>query len=107
MNGKDRLTFDELKEMNYLECVMKETLRMHPPIIMMMRRVLEDVQFKGHTIAKGTLVSVAPILAHNLPKFWTNPEKFDPERHGIKKIPFFFLIFLIFLFFILQSSPSS
>lgn len=86
MNGKDGLTFEELKEMNHLEHVMKETLRLHPPIIMMMRRVLQDVQFKGFTIAKGTLVSVSPILSHHLPHLWSNPEKFDPDRHGKRNI---------------------
>lgn len=82
MQGKDVLTFDELKEMNHLEHVMKETLRLRPPLIMLMRRVQKDVEFKGFTLPKGSLVSVSPLLIHRLPNFWTDSNKFDPERHA-------------------------
>lgn len=96
MQGKDVLTFDELKEMNHLEHVMKETLRLRPPLIMLMRRVQKDVEFKGFTLPKGSLVSVSPLLIHRLPNFWTDSNKFDPERHGTKRKRFenFFLLLL-------------
>lgn len=81
MEGKEKLGYDELKSMEFLERAMKETLRLRPPIIMLMRRVLQDVECKGYTIPAGSLVSVAPCLTHRLETLWENPNAFDPDRY--------------------------
>lgn len=79
--GKTWVGYDEIKSMVYLEACMKETLRMHPPLIMLFRKVLADFQFEGKTIPAGSFVGVSPILIHALPRYWDNPDKFMPERH--------------------------
>lgn len=79
LNG-EALDYDKLKQMELLDRAMAETLRMRPPICIIMRRVLEDVAYKNYIIPKGSLVAASPTLNHNLEDFWTNPEKFDPER---------------------------
>jgi sterol 14-demethylase len=78
--GDGELTFDQLKDSVYLYQVMRETLRLNPPIIMMMRRVVKDMPFKEYTIRKGSFVVASPALSHRLDTFYTNPDKFEPER---------------------------
>ncbi len=48
--GDAQLDYDHIKNSTYLDACVKETLRLRPPIIIMMRRVLKDMQFKGYTI---------------------------------------------------------
>jgi len=79
--GKDHIGFDEIKSMDYLDACMKETLRLHPPLIFLFRRVLQEFTFEKYRIPKGSLVAAAPIIVHNIPRYWDNPEKFIPERH--------------------------
>jgi len=85
MGGKSRLTYDDLDRMESLHYVLRETLRLRPPIVILMRRVLQDVAFKDYIIPKDSLVAASPALNHNLPEFWTNPEKFDPDRFSPKR----------------------
>jgi sterol 14-demethylase len=89
--------YDQIKNLNYLEAVIKETLRLRPPIIIMMRRVVKDMQFREYTIHEGDIVAVSPALSHRLDNFYTNPEKFDPDRFFVreedKKNPFSFISF--------------
>lgn len=72
--------FDSMKNCQYMDAVIKETLRLRPPIIIMMRRVVKDMEFKGYTIRDGTIVCVAQSLSHRLTEFYTNPDNFEPER---------------------------
>ena len=84
VNTED-LTFDQLKDCTYLYQVMRETLRLNPPIIMMMRRVVKDIQYKEYTLRKGTMVVASPALSHRLDAFYTNPDQFDPERFSTER----------------------
>ena len=77
----DRVGYEQIEEMKYLEACMKETLRVHPPLVILFRRVLQDFQVDGQNIPAGSLVGVSPILIHTLPRYWENPDKFDPSRH--------------------------
>jgi sterol 14-demethylase len=78
--GDGELTFEQLRDSTYLSQVMRETLRLNPPIIMMMRRVVKDVEYKEYTIRKGTFVATSPSLSHRLDSFYTEPNMFDPDR---------------------------
>eukprot|EP00297_Palpitomonas_bilix_P003770 CAMPEP_0113912384 /NCGR_PEP_ID=MMETSP0780_2-20120614/28897_1 /TAXON_ID=652834 /ORGANISM="Palpitomonas bilix" /LENGTH=586 /DNA_ID=CAMNT_0000909337 /DNA_START=488 /DNA_END=2248 /DNA_ORIENTATION=- /assembly_acc=CAM_ASM_000599 len=93
----DRLpTPDELQRMDYLTKVLKEVLRLHPPVGVLSKRCLKETEIDGKTFKKGeyTLVSVYSI--HRDEKHWgKDPEKFDPERfdgsqsrHRFAWIPF-------------------
>jgi len=91
------LQYDDIKNAHYLDSVVKETLRLRPPIIMMMRRILKDTEFKGYTLRAGTIAVVSPALSHRLDNFYSNPDTFDPDRFAVreedKKNPFSFLAF--------------
>jgi sterol 14-demethylase len=66
--------------MPLLKACIKEALRMYPPLILLMRKVKEDVMFNGITIPKGDTVVVSPALAHMLEHVFPDPKKFDPDR---------------------------
>ena len=76
------VTFQSLREVPHLENVLKEVLRLHPPLIVLMRQVAEDLQFKQYTIKKGDMVWASPPVTHRLSKHFANPSAFDPSRYN-------------------------
>lgn len=74
------MTLDALNQMTLLHACMKETLRLYPPLILLLRKVLVPMQYKGYTIPKGDVIMACPPVSHRLPEVYTNPEKFDPDR---------------------------
>ena len=72
--------YDELKKMTLLDCVLKETLRLHPPIHTIMRKVEKDLSYKGVTIPKGHFICGAPSVSQLDPSRFPQPEAFMPKR---------------------------
>jgi len=83
-NGE--ITFTSITEMKYLEKVIKEALRLHPPIYWIMRKVLVAQEYKNFTIPEGDIISAVTALCHMDPKIYPEPEKFDPERWNDDKV---------------------
>lgn len=69
-----------LRELKLVEAAVKEALRMHPPLFMLVRVAKEDFTYKGYFIAKGTWIVVSPTVAHRMPDVFTDPDAFDPDR---------------------------
>lgn len=81
--GKDGLvTFESLRQIPNLESVLKEVLRLHPPLIILMRKVLEDFTVEGTLIPAGKFVCAAPAITHRIASLFPNPEQFDPDRYS-------------------------
>jgi len=57
-----------------------ETLRLYPPIWLLLRKAAEDDSFLGLTIRRGTLCIVSPYLVHRRPGTWDRPDDFLPDR---------------------------
>ncbi|EAU90091.1 lanosterol 14-alpha-demethylase [Coprinopsis cinerea okayama7 len=84
------LTYDELRALPILDSVIRETLRMHPPIHSIMRYVRDDVVVPGslaaasedktYVIPKGNYVLASPVVSQMDPRIWRNPEKWEPAR---------------------------
>lgn len=74
------LSFDGLSGLTLTDLVMKEALRMYPPVPTLPRLASEPFEFKGHLIPGQSLVALSPLISHYLPDIWTEPAKFDPER---------------------------
>jgi cytochrome P450 len=78
--GKAELGFEDLEKLAGMSLVMKEALRMCAPVPGLPRIATQDFEFKGFQISAGTKISISPWLTHYLPEYWTEPERFDPER---------------------------
>ncbi|MCB1616830.1 MAG: cytochrome P450 [Pseudomonadales bacterium] len=74
------LSLEALREIPRLERFIEEVLRIHPPLVLLMRRVLEDIDYKGSLLAKGKTVAVSTYGSHRNPAFFPDPERFDPHR---------------------------
>ncbi|PNF15722.1 Cytochrome P450 6k1 [Cryptotermes secundus] len=76
------ITYEAITEMEYLDKVFCETLRMYPPVPAVTRECTKTIKLPGTdvTVEKGVHV-LLPILAlHRDPKYYPDPERFDPER---------------------------
>ncbi len=73
-------TLEEINQLRYLDQVIKETLRMYPPIHIGNRSAGEDLQLNGYDVAKGTRVMYSIYLSHRDKKYWKAPEQFCPAR---------------------------
>jgi len=80
--GEDgEVTFESLRQIPKLENVIKEVLRLHPPLIILMRKVMQDFKVKDYTIKAGKFVCAAPSVTHRIPELFPDPERFDPDRY--------------------------
>ncbi len=75
------VSFQALRSIPRLESVLKETLRLHPPLIILLRVVQEEVEIGGHTLAPGTMVAASPRVSNRIAEDFTDPELFDPGRY--------------------------
>lgn len=80
LGDRSELMMDDLRVMPRLERLVMETERLHPPLIILMRKVLRDFTYKNFIVPKGWMGMVSPGLSHMLPDVFANPERFDPER---------------------------
>jgi cytochrome P450 len=60
--------------------ILKETLRLCPPIWNLPRMAKEDIEVDGNFIPKGSFVIINPYVTHRIPEIYSNPEKFIPSR---------------------------
>ena len=81
LGAEGAVTFQSLREVPQLENVLKEVLRLHPPLIVLMRQVAEPLAFKNYRINVGDMVWAAPPVTHRMSHLFPNPEVFDPDRY--------------------------
>eukprot|EP00741_Cyanophora_paradoxa_P025195 tig00000350_g24320.t1 len=75
-----QITADALRKMDLLHACIKEALRMTPPLIFVMRKVLKEVNCKGYTIPVGDFLFCSPALGGRVKEIFTNVDEFDPYR---------------------------
>ena len=75
-------TLADLPRLPYTEMVVREAMRLYPPAPGFTREPIEDVTIGGYEVPKGSLVTVITWALHRDPRFFPDPERFDPERFG-------------------------
>ncbi|CAD6192814.1 unnamed protein product [Caenorhabditis auriculariae] len=76
----DDVTVEHLPRLKYMECCLKESLRVCPSVPIVMRELATDQQLGGVTVPKGVHVLINHHLVHRDPSQWPDPERFDPDR---------------------------
>ncbi|WP_375481705.1 cytochrome P450 [uncultured Mycobacterium sp.] len=75
------VNFHALRQIPRLENVLKETLRLHPPLIILMRVAKGEFEVKGFPIHAGDLVAASPAVSNRIPGDFPEPDDFVPERY--------------------------
>lgn len=73
-------TLEDVPKLAFTERVIRESMRLLPPVWAFERDALEDDVLAGYRIEKGSTVGVATYALHRHPDHWDNPEGFDPDR---------------------------
>jgi cytochrome P450 len=74
-------TLADLQALPFTLQTIKETLRLYPPAwILNGRSNSADVTVGPYVIPKDSTIFIAPYAMHRLPRYWDNPEQFDPDR---------------------------
>ncbi|KAF8501258.1 cytochrome P450 [Gautieria morchelliformis] len=85
------MTFEEIKKLPLLDAVIRETLRVHPPIHSIMRKVIADIpvpptlsapadESRTYVVPKGHYLLASPAVTQVDPTVWADPVKWDPYR---------------------------
>ncbi len=76
------VSFHALRQIPKLENVIKETLRLHPPLIILMRVAQGEFEVEGYPIHKGDFVAASAAISNRLPEDFPDPDAFDPDRYN-------------------------
>nr|KAG5689872.1 hypothetical protein BaRGS_002383 [Batillaria attramentaria] len=82
-----------VEKLVYLTCVVKESLRLFPPVTVHFRQSINDDVIQGYKIPAGTKIGLASGALHRLPENWDDPDTFKPERFLKEYDPYAFLPF--------------
>ncbi|XP_072748026.1 cytochrome P450 9e2-like [Anoplolepis gracilipes] len=87
LTGENELSYESLSKMTYMDMVVSETLRKYPPTIFMDRLCTKSYElppsqpgYKSVRIESDTVIMIPVFALHRDPKYFPNPDKFDPER---------------------------
>jgi sterol 14-demethylase len=75
------VSFQALREIPVLESALKEALRLHPPLVLLMRVAKQDVDIAGHLVPAGTMVAASPAVSNRIAADFPEPDRFDPSRY--------------------------
>ena len=75
------VSFHALRQIPKLENVIKETLRLHPPLIILMRVAQGEFEVQGYPIHQGDFVATSPAISNRIPQDFPEPNDFDPDRY--------------------------
>jgi cytochrome P450 len=77
---REKLTFDDYTRLEYTNCVVRESMRLFPPVTHVLKEAAKDDEIGGYHIPQGTLININFYALHHSEKYWKDPEVFRPER---------------------------
>jgi cytochrome P450 len=78
--GDDPPTFEDIQELEYTEHVLKEGMRIYPPVPQIPRETTESLELGGYSIPEGETVAPSQWTIHRDDRFWDEPMAFRPDR---------------------------
>jgi cytochrome P450 len=78
--GDREPTHDDLPRLRYTDMVIKESMRLYPAVWGIGRRAIADCEIGGFRVAAGTNIFIFQSLTQRDPRFFANPNEFEPER---------------------------
>ena len=75
------VSYQALRAIPLLESSIKEALRLHPPLIILMRVAMSDQEIEGFRLAEGKMIATSPAVSNRLPEAFPDAEEFVPQRY--------------------------
>jgi cytochrome P450 len=92
-------TAEDIPKLVYARQVFLEVMRLYPPVPGVSRNTLADDEIEGVRVPAGQMVVVAPCVTHRHPEYWTEPDRFDPDRFSESRAaniePYSYMPFLL------------
>lgn len=73
-------SFEALENLSFTRQVIDEALRMYPPVWVLSREVIKEVELGGYALDAGTNIFISPYYIHRHPEYWQHADQFDPQR---------------------------
>ncbi|RPI30751.1 MAG: cytochrome P450 [Chloroflexota bacterium] len=73
-------TMDDLPDLSYTRKVIQEAMRLYPPAWIVSRKAVQEDEIGGYHIPANAVIEMCTYVVHRHPKYWENPDIFDPER---------------------------
>jgi cytochrome P450 len=83
--GKRDIEFEDFEKLTFTRLVLNETMRMYPPVWLLPRTAEKDFYLDDYLIHKDSSIFITPYLLQRNPKYFENPEMFDPERFNAER----------------------
>ena len=78
--SEGEMTLQSLNKQQLIENAVRESERLHPPLILLIRKVVRSLTYRGHVVPRGALAMVSPAVSHRISSVFAEPERFDPDR---------------------------
>ena len=84
LGDRDEISFQDVKDMTYLEDCIKETMRLYPPVIYINAESIAEMKIGPYRIPKGTYIGLDVACVQRNERFWSDADLFNPDRHCAK-----------------------
>uniref|UniRef100_UPI003B6740D6 cytochrome P450 4C1-like n=1 Tax=Pieris rapae TaxID=64459 RepID=UPI003B6740D6 len=97
MGNTRTATLEDLSSMHYLECCIKESMRLYPPVPFISRKLPEAVTLSNYVVPKGSMCHIHIFDLHRQESLFANSLKFDPDRflpeNSVGRHPYAYIAF--------------
>ncbi|XP_062113410.1 phenylacetaldehyde oxime monooxygenase CYP71AN24-like [Humulus lupulus] len=89
VGNKGKIDMNDINQMEFLQCVIKEGLRLHPPAVLLVpRKTMSNAELGGYNVPENTRVFINAWAVQRDPTVWDKPDEFIPERFENNPIEF-------------------